>query len=185
MSLLDKLAEDIDDLERSGRRVRVFRRHYPYWVQAVLAIQTNSWSGSTTAATDFSVTTMDVLEQLADVLDHRSAPLHPDAVAAMNTLLGEVLTATDADDSLDTRLKVHIRKVVRHLQTCVDEYGAYGESAALDALDAVWVAMGAAAHSSGSPGRWEKFRERFFFPTAAGLLANTPSLVLQIAGGGA
>ncbi len=159
----------------------MYRSHYPLWVEAVLSMRTNNWNANTPAAHDFPQPSIDALEQLADVLDHKAPPLHPDAVARMNGLLSEVLSATSSDESLDERLRAHIRKAVRHLQTCVDEYQVYGESATMEALDAVWAALGAAAHSSKNPGKWETFQERFFFPTVVNFLANAPSLAIQIA----
>lgn len=183
MGLLREVLDEIDRLERAGRQVALYKRYEREWVRGILAMDTG-WAPASTGASDFDANDLGVLAQLADVLDHSGAqdspPLDLRAVATLEALLQEVLTAADEDTGLDDRLKLHIRRVARHLQTCVEEYDVLGASAAMEALDQVWVAMQAAAAQSKDPSRWTAFRDRFFIPTAAGLLANAPSLALQI-----
>jgi len=180
MALLPIIRAEIDALDAEGRRVASYREAYQHWLFAILAVQTG-WQGTTPPQNDFPQLALQALDTLADVLDHRPGPiLDKTAVGVLRERLEEVLHAVDSDDSLDERLKAHIRRTVRHVQSCVDEFAVAGESATMEALDALYASMLAAAHSSKHPGRWERFLGQFFLPTAAGLLANGPGLALQI-----
>ncbi|MCV2395937.1 hypothetical protein OEB99_16600 [Actinotalea sp. M2MS4P-6] len=182
MALIGEIDSALAELESSGRHTDLFRSTMPTLAASVLALTAGSWNGNSQAAAEVPFEMLQVLAQLADTLEHRgNARLDPAAIESLNGLLTEILSAADDDESLDPLLANHIRTVVRHLQTCVDEYDLYGESTTMSAWTSVWVAMQAAAHQSTSHRpRWEAFKDRFFWPTAAGLLANTPSLVLQV-----
>lgn len=183
MALMGEVLDEIGKLERAGRQVDLYRRYEREWLRGILAMN-KGWSAASSGASEFNEDDLAVLAQLADVLDHtgveNSPPLDSQAVATLETLLQEVLAAAAADTDLDDRLKLHIKRAARHLQTCIEEYDVLGASAAMEALDQVWVSMQAAAAQSSDPSRWRAFRDRFFIPTAAGLLANAPSLALQI-----
>lgn len=182
MALIGRIELEIDRLEQDGRRVTRFRDALPDWIRAVLIYRTNSWTAATPAGNDFPELAMATLDMLADTLDHHaSESLDPVAVANLRALLDEVVEAAKSDDSLSERLRTHIIRAARHLQTCVDEFDVMGSSRTMEALDALWVAAKAAEAESSRKGFWAKFAERFFYPTAAGLLANGPSLALQIA----
>ena len=131
--------------------------------------------------TDFPNRYTDVLDLLADALDHLPGQqLDRTAVQVLHSRLAAVLVALEEDDSLDERLRAHIRRTVSTLRTCVDEFEIQGESKTMEALDAMWAAVLAAEAQSATPNRWTEFRDKFFIPTAAGLLANAPGLVMQL-----
>lgn len=181
MSLLSQIDAELKKLRQRERRTGSYDRAYPNWVKAVLAIGSGNWGGATSAESDLGDTVMDPLEQLADVLDHLDqTPLSRSALENFRNLVDEVLAAEAADPDLDERLRLHIRRVVRHLQTCIEEFDVHGYSATMEAADNVWSAMQAAAFQSKDPGRWVKFKDRFVVPAVVGLVANGPGLAFQI-----
>lgn len=181
MVLLEAIDSEIDRLAEAGRRVSKFRNAFPSWVEGVLALRSGVWKSSNPSTADLPSSVLDTLEVLADILDHEaSTPLDPNATEILGALLNEMLQAAESDTGLDPRLSVYIRRAVRHLQTCLEEYETVGQSATMDAYEAVWVATQAAAAQSSDPTKWQKMRDRFFFPTAAGLIANAPGLAIQI-----
>jgi hypothetical protein len=183
MVLLDRIFNEIDALQASGRRVGAYEKAFLSWTNAVLCTQSN-WAGSTKAAVDFPQHAMDVLDQLADILDHLPGQpqLNPTAVQVLESRLREVLDALADDDVLDDRLRLHIERTVRHVQTCIGEFGVYGESETMAALDALWVGI-RAADAANPDGRWARLRDNFFMPTAAGLIAAIPQTIAQITAG--
>lgn len=181
MSLLSQVGAELEKLRQRERRTGSYDRAYPNWVKAVLVVGSGNWEGATNAESDLSDTVMDPLEQLADVLDHLDqTPISRGALESFRSLVGEVLSAEAADPDLDERLRLHIRRAVRHLQTCIEEFDLYGYSATMEAADNVWSAMQAAAFQSKDPGRWKKFNDRFVVPAVVGLVANSPGLAFQI-----
>jgi hypothetical protein len=186
MILLSQVKEEIDKLGQAGRRVRTYREAFPKWVQVVLGMHVSTgWNQSSAPSTDVPRDLLDPLETLADVLDHTiTTPLDAVAVTNLKVLLREILAAVDEDTALDQRLSLHIKRAVRHFETCIDEYAVHGESATMEAWDAVWASVQAASSQSSDPTRWTKFAERLFYPTASGLLASLPSMALQITGQG-
>jgi hypothetical protein len=183
MVLLDKIFDEINALEASGRRVGSYERAFLSWTNAVLCIQTN-WTSTSKASLDFPQYAMDVLDQLADILDHLPGQpqLNPTAAQVLESRLREVLDALADDEVLDDRLRLHIERTVRHVQTCISEFEVYGESETMAALDALWVGI-KAAEAANPDGRWAKLRDGFFMPTAAGLIAAIPQTIAQISSG--
>jgi hypothetical protein len=181
MVLLDQIVTEIDELKAAGRRVRAYDKAIITWTQAVLCIN-SGWPNATKAPVDFPEHAMDVLEQLADILDHPPArpKLDPTAMQVLESHLQAVLVTLAGDDTLDERLKLHIERTVRHVQTCVGEFEVYGESETMAALDALWVGI-RAAEAANPDGRWAKFRDTFFMPTSVGLVAAMPQTIAQLA----
>lgn len=181
MLLLDKISREIAELKRAGRRVASLERAYPTWIYAVLAVRSGSWNATSDARLDFDQPSMDALEHLADILDHpRGHPINAASRSDARQVMAEVLAAVDADQSLDGRLKQHIRRVIRNLQACIEDFDVL-DAEGVAALDAVWAAMqAAAAASTTQASTWEKFRDRFAIPVVVALLAGAPSTVATI-----
>lgn len=178
--LLEQIERSLAELAQAGRRVGVAQRACPLWAKAILAIPTDSWAARTNASDEINQQLMDILDQLADTLDLTGRPAisHSSKDDALQELR-DVLEAVNADDSLDPRLKRHIRRVVRNLQTCIEDFDGSDEDG-IAALDAVWAAMQAAMSQSSDPGIWEKFRDRFVVPTTVGWLVSAPAVVQGI-----
>lgn len=184
MALLGQVKAEIDALDAAGRRVSSYKEAYTEWLFAILAVSTG-WRGQSAAESDFSDTGTNALDTLADMLDHLpGSRLDRTAVGVLHARLEAVLTAVDEDDSLDDRLKRHIRQAVRNVQTCVDEFETTGESATMAALDALWAATIAASAKSKYRKRWEDLSEKFFLPTASGLVASAPGVIAMLMQGG-
>ncbi|GHH80467.1 hypothetical protein [Promicromonospora soli] len=181
MVLLDEIFTEIDELQAAGRRVGAYEKAFLSWTHAVLCVATG-WPGGSKAVLDFPEHAMDVLDQLADILDHPPTrpKLDPTAMQVLESRLQDVLATLADDDVLDDRLKLHIQRTVRHVQTCVGEFEVYGESETMAALDALWVGI-RAAEAANPDGKWAKFRDTFFMPTAVGLIAAMPQTIAQIA----
>lgn len=184
MHLVHEIGGEIDRLEAVGRRVNAYRENYQAWVYAIIAYRTG-WQANTAPDADLPVPVMHALDVLADTLDNAPASTRtPEITVAFKAIeerLARVLAAVNEDETLDSRLKLHIRRVVAHLQTCMAEFETYGKSRTAEAFDDLWVAMTAAAGQSEKKSMWEKLRDDLVLPATAGAIGGLPAVVIQLA----
>lgn len=181
MRLLGEVREETIRLAEAGRRVRLYEQMWPALVRGVVA-QDSTFTHQSKVEQDFPPRELDTLELLADVLDHENnaQPLNPEGVAVLRAALNEALHLASADEGLSELLRVHLRRTIRHLQTCIEEYDERGHSVTLEAWENVWIAFTAAQTQSTAPSRWKKLADSFFWPTASGIVATLPSVALTL-----
>ena len=171
---LHEIAQILDTLEHSGRSVGAFRRRYDSWVHAVFAYP-KGWDA---AYPPFDHGDMDVLETLADTLDHVLTKADPEKVARIPELLGQIIEWLPGS-GLPDDLKAHVYTVVSHCRQCVEEYDILGDFALQAAVDRLITVVNRAAEASASqsagkeePGWWTNFKSSFVYPFAVGVSAN-------------
>ena len=174
----------IDTLDKMGRKVGPFRRNYSTWVDSTLNIG-KSWSSPYIPEEICSQAALDSLETLADMVDvltpKLTGPLHDHLM----TLVNELAEGLEADTTLSDQLREHLKRTIEYLRHCLENPEEYPLQNVVNATDdAITAAKAAAGESTDSvwKERWRKLSTVLVYPTISGLLANTPSLILQITG---
>ncbi|MFT4086164.1 MAG: hypothetical protein QM658_03265, partial [Gordonia sp. (in: high G+C Gram-positive bacteria)] len=169
-------------MEERGKNVNVYRRYFPAWVNIVFAYP-QGWAGQGTAAIDN--TTLAHLETLADRLDDYVPAADPAALASVSDYLTAVLRTLADDPSIPDDLRLHVIRVVRHAQSCVDEYALEGDFNLSEALDSLADVIARAERQSNEPGKWATLVGDWvnpFIVNVAATLAAAP-VVQAIVGG--
>lgn len=179
---LRRIARILDSMEAAGRRVRPYRRNFDTWVDAALNIG-KPW-GSTMNESDICpLSAMDSLESLADIIATMTPGTGSEAHERLTTLLHDASDALDGDQTLSDQLRRHLRRVLDRLRDCVEHPEAYDlQDMAEAADDTVTSAKAAAGESTDKTwkDRWAHIVTVWAVPVITGLIANSPSLVLQI-----
>ena len=168
---LRRIARILDSMEAAGRRVRPYRRNFDTWVDAALNIG-KPWGSTMTES-----------ESLADIIATMTPGTGSEAHERLTTLLHDASDALDGDQTLSDQLRRHLRRVLDRLRSCVEHPEAYDvQDLAEAADDTVTSAKAAAGESTDKTwkDRWEKIVTVWAAPVITGLIASSPSLVLQI-----
>lgn len=179
---LRRIARILDSMEAAGRRVRPYRRNFDTWVDAALNIG-KPWGSTMTESDICPLSAMDSLESLADIIATMTPGTGSEAHERLTTLLHDASDALDGDQTLSDQLRRHLRRVLDRLRSCVEHPEAYDvQDLAEAADDTVTSAKAAAGESTDKTwkDRWEKIVTVWAAPVITGLIANSPSLVLQI-----
>lgn len=174
----------IDTLDKMGRKVGPFRRNYSTWVDSTLNIG-KSWNSPYMPEEICPQAALDSLETLADMVDvltpKLTGPLHDQLM----TLVNELAEGLEADTTLSDQLRDHLRRTIEYLRRCLENPEEYHlQNIANTTDDAITAAKAAAGESTHSiwKERWGKLSAVIICPTISGLIANVPSMILQITG---
>lgn len=174
----------IDTLDKMGRKVGPFRRNYSTWVDSTLNIG-KSWNSPYMLEEICPQAALDSLETLADMVDvltpKLTGPLHDQLM----TLVNELAEGLEADTTLSDQLRDHLRRTIEYLRRCLENPEEYHlQNIANTTDDAITAAKAAAGESTHSiwKERWGKLSTVIICPTISGLIANVPSMILQITG---
>lgn len=174
----------IDILDNMGRKVGPFRRNYSTWVDSTLNIG-KSWSSSYTPEEVCPQAALDSLETQADMVDVLTPSLSTPLRDQLISLANELADGLEADTTLSDQLRDHLRRTVEYLRRCLENPGEYHLQNVVDATDnAITAAKAAAGKSTDSvwKERWRQLSTAIVCPTISGLIANVPSMILQITG---
>lgn len=172
----------IDTLDNMGRKVGPFRRNYSTWVDSTLNIG-KSWSSSYTPEEVCPQAALDSLETLADMVDVLTPSLSTPLRDQLISLANELADGLEADTTLSDQLRDHLRRTVEYLRRCLENPGECHLQNVVDATDnAITAAKAAAGESTDSvwKERWRQLSTAIVYPTVSGLIANVPSMILQI-----
>jgi hypothetical protein len=86
-----------------------------------------------------------------------------------------------ADLSLPDDLKLHIARLIRHVDECLDSWDITGDFTLVDALDRLFGAIRIAEAKSTTPEKWATFWSSYGQPVAVGLIVAAPSLGVGVA----
>ena len=172
----------IDTLDKMGRKTGPFRRNYSTWVDSTLNIG-KSWNSPYTPEEVCPQAALDSLETLADMVDVLTPSLPNPLRAQLISLANELADGLEADTTLSDQLRDHLRRTVAYLRRCLENPGEYHLQNVVDATDnAITAAKAAAGESTDSvwKERWRQLSTAIVYPTISGLIANFPSMILQI-----
>ena len=174
----------IDTLDNMGRKVGPFRRNYSTWVDSTLNIG-KSWSSPYTPEEVCPQAALDSLETLADMVDGLTPSLSTPLRDQLISLANELADGLEADTTLSDQLRDHLRRTVECMRRCLENPGECHLQNVVDATDnAITAAKAAAGESTDSVWKeqWRQLSTAIVYPTISGLIANVPSMILQITG---
>ncbi|WP_143227753.1 hypothetical protein [Actinomyces naeslundii] len=174
----------IDTLDNMGRKVGPFRRNYSTWVDSTLNIG-KSWSSPYTPEEVCPQAALDSLETLADMVDVLTPSLSTPLRDQLISLANELADGLEADTTLSDQLRDHLRRTVECMRRCLENPGECHLQNVVDATDnAITAAKAAAGESTDSVWKeqWRQLSTAIVYPTISGLIANVPSMILQITG---
>ena len=181
---LTEIKEIIETLEQMGRKVGPFRRNYYIWVDSTLNIG-KSWNSPYTPEEICPQAALDSLETLADMVDVLTPSLPTPLRDQLISLVDELADGLEADLTLSDQLRDHLRRTIEYLRRCLENPEEYHlqniANATDDAITAAKAAAGESTHSIWKE-RWGKLSTVIICPTISGLIANVPSMILQITG---
>ena len=167
-----------------GRKVGPFRRNYSTWVDSTLNIG-KSWSSPYTPEEVCPQAALDSLETLADMVDVLTPSLSTPLRDQLISLANELADGLEADTTLSDQLRDHLRRTVECMRRCLENPGECHLQNVVDATDnAITAAKAAAGESTDSVWKeqWRQLSTAIVYPTISGLIANVPSMILQITG---
>ena len=174
----------IDTLDNMGRKVGPFRRNYSTWVDSTLNIG-KSWSSPYTPEEVCPQAALDSLETLADMVDVLTPSLSTPLRDQLISLANELADGLEADTTLSDQLRAHLRRTVECMRRRLENPGECHLQNVVDATDnAITAAKAAAGESTDSVWKeqWRQLSTAIVYPTISGLIANVPSMILQITG---
>lgn len=98
----------------------------------------------------------------------------------ISEMLVELTSALASDQSLPRELKLHMRRLIVEVQTCIDEYEITGDFFLQSALDRLFVAVAKVENQSKEPGKWGGFRDKFVYPALSSLVGGAPGTLIAL-----
>lgn len=179
LELLDRVLED---LERRGRSVRSAREYWPEWQAAVFAYP-HGWTQSN-GKVFFNRHMMNQLEAIADTINDWSPAPSDETKESLRAGLGRIAEAMTADQSLPEELKSYMAKLIRHIQSILDDFAVHERFDLKESLEQLQVALWAAEGVSDDPTVWERIRHGWLQPATIGFLGGVPAMIQNAIGMG-
>ncbi|BCW75440.1 hypothetical protein NicSoilB11_17650 [Arthrobacter sp. NicSoilB11] len=125
--------------------------------------------------------TLDALDLVAHLLESQVAKVDERQRSSYLDTINEIITALGADDTLPPELRNHIYMLASHARQCIEEYEIKGDFALQAAVERLAASVQTAMTVSKNGGAWSKFKDKFAYPTVAGLVASVPQLAIAAA----
>ncbi|MFJ7289868.1 hypothetical protein ACIQUC_16265 [Curtobacterium sp. NPDC098951] len=184
LALQDLLAlrMGIDELERKGRRVAVYRRYLREWTELVLAYP-DGWTNGVNPDLFFPESTLDHLESLAGWFEQDA--LIPDEKSQMELtdFLRQVEDLIEQDATLGQQVKDYLHKLVREMQAALADEKVFDRFDFVEAGQRLAAALHLAANlSTDDEARktWRGWAQNLWFPTAASALGSMPAIIVGV-----
>ncbi|MFF0527792.1 hypothetical protein ACFYT3_05325 [Nocardia amikacinitolerans] len=172
---VEAIEQLLNEMSERGRNVAVYQGAWPIWCAAVFAYP-QGWSNAGTAALDGA--RLDLLEVLAERLDDFVPAVNSDGLEQLRGYTHEVRETLDGDDSLPDELRAHMRRVIEHLEWCVEHYAQAGDFELREATDRLAAAVIRAGASTRHQDRWKKAMNDFVWPFTVNVVASIPGTAL-------
>lgn len=174
--LLD-IERRIDELERRGEDVSVYRRHLAVWTNAVICYP-GGWKNDSASRNFPPDASMDVLHGLAQNIAMHFGQVRVEE-ATVRDVLADVEAALAEDGSLSGEIRWYISNLVAEIKHVVDDHEYVDGFDLNDALQRLWVSLKAAQQESDKPERWER-ASNFWRDVKVGVLVSLPQLALAV-----
>lgn len=176
MALIE-VESHVDLWEEANSNVTPFREALPIWRGEVFHyIETKSGKFVNYQATgNLGVGVLGVLSWAAERIANTTPETSEDARNGIREMVQEVRNTLVEDASLPERLRVHVTRVLRHVEEALDNYEITGEFLLEEALERLLGVLGIVEKASKDPSMWQKFRESFT-PGFASELASSGTM---------
>lgn len=182
--LIEEIEQILAGMTLTERRRSSIERNLERWTRWVFAYPHN-WTATPlqSNASLADQNALDALDLVAELLDSHVPKIDE---ARRNTYLesiNEILVALASDESLPAELKQHIYTVAAHTRQCIEEYEMNGDFALQASVERLAASIQTAISVTKDPGVWQNFRDKFVYPTIAGIVASGPQLAITMGGG--
>lgn len=185
--LLARISELLDQLERKGHNVGLYRRQLPDWTLGMIGYH-GGWGSPMKARNVMHEEHMDEIEGFANFLDGKVPVLTQDGEVRLRDVTRQARDLLEQDDSLDPRIKLYIYSLLDEIQRGLDESKLSGSFDFAASMERLWVAMRAAEGSSKKASAlWRDLWVSFATGLVSGGLIESGQALIAIAqvGGGA
>lgn len=167
----------LDVLKSEGRETDYFYEYFTAWLKIVLNYP-GSWQTGTRSDAAFPSSLLNQLQGLAVILDFSGHPgMNAESKGHIRATLDEVIELLLGDDSLSSELRFYLTKLVREMQTALDDEEVAANFDFMGAAERLWVAMQAAAgQSTTKKSGWTTVAKNFLIPISVGMMTHTGSI---------
>lgn len=164
-----------DSIQRNLAKWTKWVFAYPHnWLQAPDKGYPNLWDQDA----------LDALDLVAQLLENQVPVVDEARRVSYLENITEIIVALGSDDSIPSELKKHVYTIAAHARQCIEEYEMTGDFALQAAAERLAAAVQSAMSVSKKPEAWQKFKDKFVYPTVAGIVASGPQLAITALGGG-
>jgi hypothetical protein len=177
--LIDEIDQIISGMDLPGSRRESIQRNLAKWTKWVFAYPHHWLSTPDSNYTNLQdQDTLDALDLVAHLLESQVPTVDLPLRTSYLETINEVISALGSDDSLPSELRKHIYIIAAHARHCIEDYEMTGDFALQAAVERLAAAVQTAMTVSTKDGAWSKFRDKFVYPTVAGLVASGPQLAI-------
>ncbi|WP_447947913.1 hypothetical protein [Microbacterium maritypicum] len=172
-----EIESHVDLWEQAGSNVTPFREALPIWRAEVFHyIDPNDGRFANYGeSNNFGTGVLGLLGWAAERIASTTPETSEAVRSGIREMVQEARNTLVEDTSLPERLRVHVTRVLRHVEEALDNYDITGEFLLEDALERLLGVLGIVENASKEPSRWQKFREAFT-PGFAAELASSGSM---------
>ena len=121
-----------------------------------------------------------VLGWISEKLNNTARSFDDASREKVREAVGEVARTVLEDTSLPEELRLHIARLIRHVESCLDDWEIKGDFLLADALDRLTAAVHLAEAKSDDPAKWNDLWQKWIRPVSVGLIAGVPQVSLQV-----
>lgn len=140
---LVRLDEVLTDLASQGFKVDLYRRQYPEWWKGVLSFK-SGWGTTMQGEHVLSALHMDEIEGCANYLDGKVWELTTSHEQSLREVLADARRALEVDGELSVELRRYVSRLLREIQTALDDQAMGATFDYADAVERLLVAFKAA-----------------------------------------
>lgn len=182
--LIGEIEQILAGMTLTDSRRDSMQRNLAKWTKWVFAYP-HSWTEvpNTSYPNLWDQDALDALDLVAQLLDNQVPQVDEARRNSYLENITEIIIALGNDDSLPSELRKHIYTIAAHARRCVEEYEMTGDFALQASVERLASAVQSAMSVSKKPDAWQNFRDKFVYPTIAGIVASGPQLAITAVGG--
>jgi len=177
---LVEIEANIDAWEEMGQRVTPFRDTVAVFKRELNQSVDTNFDCLDVANSIVDVGDLGMLEWISEKLSYTTPHFDEAELESIRNMLAAIKSAVIGDTTLPDDLRLHIARLIRHVEECVENWEITGDFAVAEALDRLMGAMRIAEAKSSKPETWTGLWDEWVQPVAIGLIASMPQVGLQI-----
>lgn len=165
-----------------GHPVQTFIDLLPVWKRGVLAHVDGSTGEINSAPSRFAPQPGDigVLTWVASLLDQSIPGSTESQRESIREMVADVRGGLRDDDSLPEMLRLHIVRLLLHIEEVLDNFDIMGDAALEEAIERLIGVLRQAESVSTKPGFWSAFWDKWGGPVSVGIASGAPQTALAI-----
>ncbi|REC96790.1 hypothetical protein DEU35_3270 [Microbacterium sp. AG157] len=179
---LNDIEEHFPIWRAQGHPVDTFADLLPVWKRGVLAHVDGNTGEINSAANRFTPQPGDigVLTWVASLLDQSVPGSTATQRDGIREMVAEVRGGLRDDDSLPEMLRLHIARLLLHVEEVLDNFEIMGDAALEEAVERLIGVLRQAESASSKPDLWSAFWDKWGIPVSVGITSGAPQTALAI-----